>query len=105
MNRKERRKLHKDGVAPISIMQKYRDEAVNYGYQKGVYYTSKTTLLLSAYIAMMEFDLDQDGLAKYMERLLNCIDSFRTGQLTTDDVDAIIEEVKEHGFDIGKFYQ
>ena len=84
-------------------MQKYRDECVNEGYQRGVYYTSKTSLLICAYIAYIHFDLDQDELATFMERVLECIDSFRTGQLTKDDVDAIIEEVREHGFDINEF--
>ena len=102
MNRADRRKLEKKGVSNVSIMNQYRKEAEDTGYRQGIKHSYRIILLLTAYIAKLEFELDQDGLANFMNRLLQCIESFLTGQLEPGDIEAIKEEVKENGFDIGK---
>ena len=102
MNRAERRKLQKRGASKESIYEMCKKEAEEEGWHKGVKHSYRTILLLTAYIAQMEFELDQDRLANFMDRLLKCIESFLTGQLTASDIKDIAEEVKGNGFDIGK---
>ena len=102
MNRASRRKLEQKGMKKESVMALYRKEAEDAGWKQGVRHSYKTILLLTAYIARMEFELDKNGLTKFMNRLLQCIESFLTGQLEPNDLIAIADECREYGFDIEK---
>jgi len=102
MNRADRRKLKKKGFSEASIMNQYRKEAYDAGARDGVRHSYKMVILLAAYTARIYFDLGKKRLPEFMDRFLKNIDSFRTGQLQPEDMDAIAEEVKKYGFDIGK---
>lgn len=100
MNRAERRKLEKRGISQESIMERYRREAYDQGSRDGVKFSYKMILLLCAYTARIYFDLGKKRLPEFMDRLLKNIDSFRTGQLESKDLEEISKECKEYGFDI-----
>ena len=102
MNRAERRRLKKQGVSEMSIMEQYRKEAYDAGAKDGIKHSYKMVILLAAYTARIYFNLGKKRLPEFMDRLLKNIDSFRTGQLEPRDMDEIAKECKEYGFDIGK---
>lgn len=52
---------------------------------------------MSAYVAQMEFDLDQEHLVKFMRRVYSNIDSYRTGHLEPSDFDTIKAEMESLG--------
>ena len=103
MNRQQRRKLERQGIPKESVMNKYRREAYDEGAKDGIRHSYKMILLLTAYTARIHFDLGKKRLPEFMDRLLKNIDSFRTEQLTSSDMEAIAEECRQYGFDIETF--
>ena len=92
MNRKERRNYEKK-YGKVSAMQKYRNDAIEQGRMQAV----NIILTMVAYTIDYKLNLDKDTLQNLLESILLNIDSYRTGQLTTNDFITIQNELKEKG--------
>lgn len=95
MNREERRKRERSGMSKASIMEQYRKEAYEEGYAHGMESVIEITFYLTAYTIQYKLDFGRERLQRIMKAIYNNIDAFRTGHLTPDDFDTIVEEMTE----------
>ena len=103
MNRKQSRKLEKQGFSQKIIMSRYRQDAYDQGHRDGVKHTYKTTLLLTAYALNNHLHLGRKRLPEIMGVILSYIDSFNTQNLFRNDMPVIASKMKKLGFDIEDF--
>lgn len=95
MNRAERRRQERAGVDKQSILQKYRQDAFNEGYDMGARGIVEITFYLTAYTLSYKTGFSKKRLRELMNSIYLNIDSFRTGQLVPQDYDTIVEEMNE----------
>lgn len=95
MNRAERRKQEQMGMSKAHVMQEYRREAYDEGYKRGMQDVVDITFYLTAYTLSYAIDgMTNEKLQEVCRRIYNNIDSFRSGHLTPQDYDAIVEQVR-----------
>ena len=92
MNRSERRKAERKYGQKFS-MQKYRDEAIEEGRKQAI----EIMITMTLYTIDYALELSEEKLQEIAERIMDNIDSYRTGQLTPSDYDTIKQELKEKG--------
>lgn len=92
MNRSERRKAERKYGQEFS-MQKYRDEAIEEGRKQAI----EIMITMTLYTIDYALELSEEQLQEIAKRIMDNIDSYRTGQLTPSDYDTIKQELKEKG--------
>jgi hypothetical protein len=103
MNREQSRKLKKQGYSEKIIMSRYRQEAIDQGFNEGIKHTYKVVLLLTAYALNNHLGLGKKRLPEVMGKIISYIDSFNTQNLFRGDLPVISSEMKKLGFDIENF--
>lgn len=96
MNRKERRKLLRDGVNPKQVMDKYTKELYEQGFHDGIEHTATSILIITAYCLHNHLGLGQKRLPEIMQWIGLNIDSFNTGQLQAEDIQLMKEELEKY---------
>lgn len=99
MNRKQRREYEKKYGEGFT-MQKYRDDAFNSGFKEGVNTTYMVVMNMVAYTLNYKLNLGKKRLPEIMQTIADNIDSYRTGQLDTEDYKEIKKIVKGLGIDL-----
>lgn len=97
MNRTERRKYEKQGYSQKSIMNKYRNDAYEQGFQDGIRHTQSCIMMMTAYTIKTHLGLGKKRLPELMHYIQENIISFSTGHLTVEDIPLIQEELKSVG--------
>lgn len=101
MNREEIRGLVNKGYSVGQIVKLAEDRAQDFHFERGFKFGMKEAneifFYMSAYVAQMEFDLEPERLIKFMKRVYDNIDSYRTGQLEPSDFDIIKGEMIDLG--------
>ena len=96
MNRKQRREYEKK-YGTVFTMQKYRDDAFNAGFKEGVNTTYAVVMNTVAYTLNYKLNLGRKRLPEMMKFIADNVDSFRTGQLDSDDYKEIKKKVQKLG--------
>ena len=96
MNRKQRREYEKK-YGTVFTMQKYRDDAINSGFREGVNTTYMVVMNMVAYSLNYKLGLGRKRLPEIMKTIADNIDSYRTGQLDTEDYKEIKKIVQKLG--------
>lgn len=96
MNRQERREYERK-YGQAFTMQKYRDDAVNAGFKEGVNTTYMVVMNMVAYTLNYKLNLGKKRLPEIMQSIADNIDSYRTGQLDTEDYKEIKKIVRNLG--------
>ena len=78
-------------------MQKYRDDAFNNGFKEGVNTTYCVVMNMVAYTLNYKLNLGKKRLPEIMQSIVDNIDSYRTGQLDSNDYKEIKKIVKGLG--------
>lgn len=94
MNRAERRRQEKFGVSKPTIMEQYRKEAYEEGFQSGMSHTIDITFYMCAYTLSYKTGYSKKRIREIMQAIYNNIDSFRTGHLEPEDYDTIVEQMQ-----------
>lgn len=95
MNRAERRKQEQKGISKAHIMQTYREEAYSEGYKRGMQDVVDITFYMVAYTLSYAIeDISKEKLQDLCRRIYNNIDAYRTGHLTPQDYDTIVEQMR-----------
>jgi hypothetical protein len=100
VNREQSRALKKKGYSQKVIMSRYRQEAIDQGFNEGIKHTYKVILLLTAYALNNHLHLGKKRLPEVMNKIMLYIDSFNTQNLFRGDLPVIASEMKKLGFDI-----
>ena len=95
MNRKERRKMYRNGVNPKTIMDQYRKEAYEAGFHDGIKHTADSIMVITAECLHTHLGLGKQRLPEIMEWIHINIDSFNSGHLVPSDIDLMKEELKK----------
>ncbi len=105
MNRKQRREYAKNintysklkGFEKefIAVQEKKKKEEIDFAK----HWYLEIIMTMTAYTLSYKLGLGKKRLPWIMDAILNNIDSFNTGHLTTEDFYTIKEEVKKLGFD------
>ena len=96
MNRKQRREYEKK-YGTVFTMQKYRDDAFNAGFKEGVNATYAVVMNTVAYTLNYKLNMGRKRLPEMMKFIADNVDSFRTGQLDSDDYKEIKKKVQKLG--------
>ena len=96
MNRKERREYERK-YGKVFTMQKYRDDAFNSGFKEGVNTTYCVVMNMVAYSLNYKLNLGKKRLPEIMQTIADNIDSYRTGQLDSEDYKEIKKIVQKLG--------
>lgn len=99
MNRQERREYERK-YGQAFTMQKYRDDAFNAGFKEGVNTTYMVVMNMVAYTLNYKLNMGRKRLPELMAHIADNIDSYRTGQLDTEDYKEIKKIVKGLGIDL-----
>ena len=83
MNRKERRKLLRDGVNPKTVMDKYRDDTLEQGFQAGIRHSCIAIMTITAYNLHTHLGLGRKRLPEIMNWINESIDAFNTRAFAT----------------------
>ena len=67
------------------------------GLKEGMRQVGEVLYIMTAYTLEYKFELTQEELAQTMFWIYNNVDSFRTGQLTTEDFFEIKKEMEQKG--------
>ena len=106
MNREESRKLKKQGVSDYNIRLMEQDRIYRRGLEKGfkdgMSEAIDITFYMTAYTLNYKLGYGRVRLARVMRWIYNNIDSFRTGQLTTEDMDEIRKQMIDMGICLKK---
>lgn len=78
MNRKERRKMYRDGVNPKTIMDQYRKEAYEAGFHDGIKHTADSIMVITAECLHTHLGLGKQRLPDIMHWIHENIDAFNT---------------------------
>lgn len=96
MNRKERRKLLRDGVNPKAIMDKYTKELYDKAFSDGIRHTADSIMIITAYCLHTHLGLGGKRLPEIMEWIGINIDSFNTNHLKPEDILLMREELEKY---------
>lgn len=106
MNREESRKLKKQGMSDYSIRIIEQDRAYKRGLEKGfkdgMSEAVDIMFYMTAYTLNYKLEFGRVRLARTMRWIYNNIDSFRTGQLTTEDMNEIRKQMIDMGICLKK---
>ena len=106
MNREESRKLKKQGMSDYSIRLIEQDRAYKRGLEKGFQDGMKEAIdvmfYITAYTLNYKMELGRVRLPRVMRWIYNNIDAFRTGHLTSEDMDEIRKQMKALGVALKK---
>lgn len=97
MNRQRKRELERK-YGPGFAMQKYRDEVMQQGIDKGIHNTISMVLYMTAYTLNYKLGFGKKRLIRIMTDIYNNIDSYRTGQLDPNDYKEIVNMMNQLGF-------
>lgn len=106
MNRAQKRKLAKRVNTPQKLEEvtdrlvKIRTEYLKNEYNKRIVDYTEVMIVMTAYTLNLE-GYGKKRLPKIMKRIMMNIDSFRTGELQTEDYDVIKAEVEKLGISLG----
>ena len=101
MNRADRRRQAFNGMPKGQILQNYRKDAYDEGYKAGMRSVVEITLYMVAYTLSYKLEIPKEEIQQIIKAIYNNIDSYRTGQLSADDYDVIVEQMKtEYGVKI-----
>lgn len=82
-------------------MEKYRKEAYDEGYTMGMRSVVEITFYMTAYTLTYKTGYSKARLREIMQAVYNNIDSYRSGHLTPQDYDTIVEQIeKDYGIKI-----
>lgn len=95
MNRQERRRQEKAGVSQPSIMQQYRKEAYDAGFDAGARSVVEITFYMTCYTLTYKTEYSKEQIQELARAIYNNIDSYRTGQLGPADYDEIVRMMNE----------
>lgn len=106
MNRGKTREMKKQGFSDYEIRLIERDRAYKSGLEKGfrdgMSEAVDIMFYMTAYTLNYKLKLGKVRLPRVMRWIYNNIDSFRTGQLTTEDMDYIRKEMQKKGVSLKK---
>lgn len=102
MNRKERRKLLRDGINPKAVMDKYTKDLYEQGFHDGIQHTADSIMIITAYCLHNHMGLGKKRLPEIMEWIGLNIDSFNTNQLQPDDIKLMREELEKYNVFFGR---
>lgn len=106
MNREETRRLKKQGMNDYDIRLIEQDRAYKRGLEKGfkdgMSEAVDIMFYMTAYTLNYKLKFGKVRLARVMRWIYNNIDAFRTGHLTTDDMDLIRKEMNDMGIILKK---
>lgn len=97
MNRQRKRELERKYGTGFA-MQKYRDEVMQQGIDKGIHNTISMVLYMTAYTLNYKLGFGKKRLIRIMTDIYNNIDSYRTGQLDPNDYKEIVNMMNQLGF-------
>ena len=97
MNRQRKRELERKYGTGFA-MQKYRDEVMQQGIDKGIHDTISMVLYMTAYTLNYKLGFGKKRLIRIMTDIYNNIDSYRTGQLSPNDYKEIVNMMNQLGF-------
>ena len=97
MNRQRKRELERKYGTGFA-MQKYRDEVMQQGIDKGIHDTISMVLYMTAYTLNYKLGFGKKRLIRIMTDIYNNIDSYRTGQLDPNDYKEIVNMMNQLGF-------
>lgn len=97
MNRQRKRELERKYGTGFA-MQKYRDEVMQQGVDKGIHNTISMVLYMTAYTINYKLGFGKKRLIRIMTDIYNNIDSYRTGQLDPNDYKEIVNMMNQLGF-------
>jgi len=97
MNRQRKRQLERKYGTGFA-MQKYRDEVMQQGIDKGIHNTISMVLYMTAYTLNYKLGFGKKRLIRIMTDIYNNIDSYRTGQLDPNDYKEIVNMMNQLGF-------
>lgn len=95
MNRKERRKLIRDGVNPKTVMDQYTKELYDKAFSDGIKHTADSIMVLTAYNLHTHLGLGKQRLPEIMYWIHESIDAFNTGHLVASDINLMKEELEK----------
>ena len=78
MNRKERRKLLRDGVNPKAVMDKYTKELYDKAFSDGIRHTADSIMIITADVLHTHLGLGSKRLPEIMHQIAENIDAFNT---------------------------
>ena len=106
MNREESRKLKKQGMSDYGIRLMEQDRAYKRGLEKGfkdgMLEAVDIMFYMTAYTLHYKLDYGKVRLTRVMRWIYKNIDSFRTGQLTTEDMNEIRKQMIDMGIYLKK---
>lgn len=97
MNRQRKRELERKYGTGFA-MQKYRDEVMQQGIDKGIHDTISMVLYMTGYTLNYKLGFGKKRLIRIMTDIYNNIDSYRTGQLDPNDYKEIVNMMNQLGF-------
>lgn len=97
MNRKQRRNMLQKGVNPKVVMDKYRQEVYDQGFQDGIHHSAITIMIMTADVLHTHLGLGSKRLPEVMQQINENIDAFNTGHLEPNDILLIKEELAKVG--------
>lgn len=97
MNRQRKRELERKYGTGFA-MQKYRDEVMQQGIDKGIHDTISMVLYMTSYTLNYKLGFGKKRLIRIMTDIYNNIDSYRTGQLDPNDYKEIVNMMNQLGF-------
>ena len=96
MNRKERRRLLRDGVNPKAVMDKYTKDLFTQGFNAGIEHSAQSIMVIVAYCLHTHLGLGEKRLPEIMYWIHENIDAFNTGHLMPDDIYLMKEELEKY---------
>lgn len=97
MNRKERRKLLRDGINPKSVMDIYTKELYDRAFSDGIKHSADSIMVITAYMLHTHCGFGKQRLPEIMQWIHESIDAFNTGHLIPSDIDTMKEELEKYG--------
>ena len=97
MNRQQRRKLERQGYSKQAVEKRYKDDAYEQGHRDGMLKAIEISFYMTAYTMNYKLGFGKKRLVQMMGWIYDNIDAFRTGHLSSSDLDSIKKDIENMG--------
>lgn len=77
------------------VMSEYRKQAYDEGFKSGMQHVVDITFYMTAYTLQYKLGFGKKRLQRIMRAIYNNIDAYRTENLTPEDYDTIVAEMRK----------